>query len=237
MTPEIRAAVDELMALSKELQPTVPEGLSPEQLQAFTDEFQTKAAAKQANMNALFEKIRQAPKPRKPKLPRKPNVPPKLKTIQTLGGREFSHPYVVEKMLEVADITDKDVLYDLGSGDGRIVETAADIHRIQAGGVEISPFHVKLARERAIFRGLKSYVDYMEGDAEKVDLARATIVTLFLSPEGNLKLRPRLREQLRNGTRVVSNRYDMGDWKPDLVAQAKDHNQQMHNVYLWRIKK
>ena len=169
-----------------------------------------------------------------PRLPAKPKV---SKLVLSLGPKTMSHPYVIDKMLEIAELTKDDVLYDLGSGDGRIVERAADSHRIQAGGVEIHPGLVDVARKRAIIRWLKSYVDYVVADAETFDLSLATVVTLFLSPEGNLKLRPRLREQLRNGARVVSNTYDMGDWKPDVVAHAKDHRHDWHTVYLWHIRK
>jgi hypothetical protein len=234
MQPETKALLDQLGALVEELRPNIPADLPPDQAEALAQAYKARFEARRPEMDALMERVKESAQPRKPRRA----MPIKGQSeAQTLGGFERTHPYIAEKMLEVAELGPEDVLYDLGSGDGCIVEIAADIYRIQAGGVEIHPLWVRLARERAIVRGLKSYVDYMQADAETVDLRRATVVTLFLSPEGNLRIRQRLRDQLRDGARIISNRYDMGDWKPDLITQAKDAMEQWHNVYLWRIRK
>lgn len=236
--PDVKALMAELAEIVDGLKVPTPASTDPAELERITKAHQALLQERQGRLDAFAEKVRQLPKPPKPRMPRMPALPKVAKpAVLTLGPRTASHPYVVDKMLEIAELTKDDILYDLGSGDGRIVERAADSHRIQAGGVEINPGLVDVARKRAIVLGLKSYVDYVVADAETIPLARATVVTLFLSPEGNLKLRPRLQEQLRNGARVVSNTYDMGDWKPDVVARAKDHKQNWHTVYLWHIRK
>jgi precorrin-6B methylase 2 len=194
-------------------------------------------AAQQAKVQELQAMAKQLEefKPRVPRKPRKPRKPALHTDGGSLGPVARSHPYVVEKMLEAAELKQDDILYDIGSGDGRIVLEAADRYRIQAGGIEINPWWVRYAREWALMRGLKSYVDFLEADALTVNLSRATVVTLHLSREGNLKIALKLLKELRPGARIVSNAFDMGNWQPDHVVQGLDHRNRAHPVYVWHI--
>ncbi|MBI3014846.1 MAG: class I SAM-dependent methyltransferase [Candidatus Tectomicrobia bacterium] len=144
---------------------------------------------------------------------------------------------VVIPMLILADIRAGDVLYDLGSGDGRIVIAAAKRYGIRGVGVEIDPELVRESREKARKERVEHLVEFRLQDALTVDLSAATIVTLYLYPDANLLLRPILRKQLRAGARVVSHDFDMGDWKPDKSEKLKDNQGENHTIYLWRIKK
>jgi hypothetical protein len=133
---------------------------------------------------------------------------------------ELVAPYVpttredVERMLELAGVGPGDYLIDLGSGDGRIVITAAQ-RGAMGHGVELDRELVALAAERARAAEVQDRVTFRHEDIFATDLAPATVVTLYLMPEVNLRLRPRLLAELRPGTRVVSNSFDMGDWQPD----------------------
>lgn len=140
-------------------------------------------------------------------------------------------PYaVVEAMFDLADVHPGDVLYDLGAGDGRIPIAAAQRFGIRAVGIEINPRMVEIARANVKRAGVANLVEIRQGDALAADLREATVVTLFLFPELNLKLRPRLRSQLRPGARIVSHRFDMGDWAPDARTSVNGFP-----LYLWRI--
>jgi hypothetical protein len=205
--------------------------LTPEQIaerKAVLAQLEEANKAKLQNLEGILKRFKEIPlkKPPKPMTPH---------DGQTLGPSGQTPKYVVEKMLELADIHENDVLYDLGSGDGGIVLEAVRRYRIQAGGVEANPIWYKFGRERALFLKLKSYVDFLLADALTVDLSRATIVTLFLSAEGHLKLRPKLRKELRPGARIVAHTYDLGDWKPDKVVQAEDGRGNTYNIFSWRI--
>lgn len=125
---------------------------------------------------------------------------------------------VVERMLEVAEVGPGDVVYDLGSGDGRIVITAALRHGARGVGIDLDEKLVRLATGNAREAGVADRVRFVHGDLFEADLRPATVVTLFLLPGVNLKLRPLLLEQLRPGTRVVSNAFSMGEWEPDSVV-------------------
>lgn len=138
---------------------------------------------------------------------------------------------VVDGMLELARVHAGDVLYDLGAGDGRIAIEAARRFGIRAVGIEINPRMVELARANVQRAGVADLVDIRQGDVLNADFHEATVVTLFLFAELNLKLRPRLQAQLQPGARVVSQRFDMGDWTPD--AQATVHG---YPIYLWTIR-
>jgi ribosomal protein L11 methylase PrmA len=122
------------------------------------------------------------------------------------------------------------VVYDLGSGDGRLVITAAKKYGARGVGVEIDPQLVRLSRENARKAGVSERVRFVSQDLFKTDLGPATVVTLYLRPEVNLRLRPKLLRELRPGARVVSNTFDMGDWKPD-VARAVG----LETIYYWAI--
>ena len=122
---------------------------------------------------------------------------------------------VVDEMLKIAAVTKDDVVYDLGSGDGRIVITAAKKYGARGVGIDIDPVRVKEANENAAQAGVSDRVKFLEQDLFKTDFKDATVVTLYLLPEINLRLRPKLWSDLKPGTRVVSHAFDMGDWKPD----------------------
>ncbi|HEV3350449.1 MAG TPA: methyltransferase domain-containing protein, partial [Methylomirabilota bacterium] len=127
-----------------------------------------------------------------------------------------------------------DVVYDLGSGDGRIVIAAARDRGARGVGFEIDPDLVAQAVERARRLGLTERVTFRQDDLFKADLREATVVTLYLSPDLNLRLRPKLLEELRPGSRIVSHNFDMGDWKPTRTLQVTS-NEGTHTLYLWVV--
>jgi SAM-dependent methyltransferase len=139
---------------------------------------------------------------------------------------------VVDKMLELAKVTPKDVVYDLGCGDGRIVITAAQKYGVRAVGIDIDPQRIKEATANAKAAKVTDKVRFIEGDLFEADISEATVVTLYLLTRLNEKLKPKLLKELRPGTRVVSHAFDMGDWAPEQKAQVA-----ASNVYLWRIPK
>ncbi|WP_173932624.1 class I SAM-dependent methyltransferase [Chelativorans sp. Marseille-P2723] len=121
----------------------------------------------------------------------------------------------VDAMLKLAKVGSKDVLYDLGSGDGRIVIAAAKERNARAIGVEIDPVRIADAMEYAGWAGVEYLVDFIEEDIFTADIREATVVTLYLLESVNAQLRPRLLNELRPGTRVISHAFHMGDWKAD----------------------
>lgn len=141
-----------------------------------------------------------------------------------------SPPSVVRAMLQLAEVGPGDVVYDLGSGDGRIAIEAARGFGAHAVGVERDPALVERARTNARAAGVAERVRFVQGDIFEADIATATVVTLYLHDTVNLRLRPKLRAELASGARVVSHRYGMGDWPPDAQRQIGDRH-----VYLWRI--
>jgi hypothetical protein len=138
---------------------------------------------------------------------------------------------VVRAMLELAGVGPDDVVYDLGSGDGRIVITAAKEFGARGVGIEINPALVARAWTGAREAGVEDRVEFRADDMYGADLHPATVVTLFLHPEPNLKLRPKLRSELAPGSRVVSYIWDMDDWAPD----AEHRIDRRRRVFLWRI--
>jgi hypothetical protein len=136
----------------------------------------------------------------------------------------------VEAMLELAGVGPTDYVVDLGSGDGRIVVTAA-FRGAMGHGVELDADLVEVSLERARSAGVADAVTFLRGDIFEADLRQASVVTLYLMPEVNLRLRPRLLEQLRPGSRVVSNSFDMGDWRPDVHAPARSSG----GILLWVV--
>jgi hypothetical protein len=145
---------------------------------------------------------------------------------------------VVDMMLTMAEVTKNDVLYDLGSGDGRIVITAAKEYGAKGIGFELDDDLITEARERARKEGVSHLVEFRKQDVMTVDLSPATVVTLYLLPEANLKLRPRILSHLRVGARVVSHNYDMGNWAPLRAVEVREDEatSSPHWVYLWRIE-
>ena len=140
----------------------------------------------------------------------------------------------VRAMLELAGVTGRDVVYDLGSGDGRIVITAAREFGARGVGVEIDPKLLAESRATAGRLGLAQRVRFVEQDLFETDLGEATVVTLYLGVEVNRRLRPKLLADLRPSTRIVSHEFDMGDWTPDRVARVQDDGRE-HVLYLWVV--
>ena len=138
---------------------------------------------------------------------------------------------VVEAMLKLASVHPGDVLYDLGSGDGRIPVTAAKQYGIRAYGIDIDPQRIQEANENAKKNGVTHLVQFRREDLFKTNFKEATVVTLYLLPELNVKLRPRLLAELKPGTRVVSHQFDMGTWKPDKKVELSAGR----TIYLWTI--
>jgi SAM-dependent methyltransferase len=142
---------------------------------------------------------------------------------------------VVERMLALAAVKKSDVIYDLGSGDGRILITAAKRYGARGVGFEIDPGLVKLARENARKEGVEKLVEIRQQDFLTADLSPASVVTLYLSYEGNLVVRPQLMRQLKPGARVVSYAFDMGEWQPKIAESYRDAGGDSHQLYLWDI--
>lgn len=154
--------------------------------------------------------------------------------------REPDVPYVptpnevVTQMLEIAKVKKGDVLYDLGSGDGRIVIAAAQKYGTRGVGIDINPERVSEANANARAAKVTDLVQFRQQDLFKTDLSEATVVTLYLLPDINVKLRPQLFRQLKPGTRIVSHDFDMGEWKPERVVQVQGPTRQ-HTVYYWVV--
>jgi len=158
--------------------------------------------------------------------------------------REPDVPYVpttgqaVQAMLKLADVKKTDVVYDLGCGDGRIVVAAAKSFGAHAVGIDINPVRIAEARENAKAAGVENLVEFREGDLFEADIHEASVVTLFLLSSVNMKLRPKLLQDLKPGTRVVSNTFDMGDWKADKEATVGDQSEDAwlsRHLFLWTI--
>ncbi len=142
---------------------------------------------------------------------------------------------VVERMLAVAGVGKNDVVVDLGSGDGRLVVTAAKQFGARGIGIDIDPARVAEGRANAKQAGVESRVEFREGDALQADVSQATVVTLYLLSSSNVKLRPRLLSQLKPGARIVSHQFGMGDWAPDKVETFTDGNGTSRTLYLWTV--
>ena len=140
---------------------------------------------------------------------------------------------LVEKMLDMAEITSSDFLIDLGSGDGRTVITAAR-RGVHAIGIEYNRDLVELSKRNAIKEGLKDKVEFIEADLFAYDFSRATVITMFLLPEINLKLRPRLLE-LKPGTKILSTTFTMQNWPHDKLVKIEDKTSKWTTAYLWIV--
>ena len=139
--------------------------------------------------------------------------------------------YVVEAMLKMASVTASDVVYDLGSGDGRIPITAAQKYGARAVGIDINPQRIKEANENLAKAGVGDKVKFLNQDLFETDLSEATVITLYLLPSLNQKLMPKLK-QLKPGTRIVSHSFDMGTaWPPEKTEDVKGRV-----IYYWTIK-
>lgn len=184
---------------------------------------------------------------RSPHVPRIPSIAAKfaLFTLLTVaagaaaraGAPGLDVPYVptpqpvVERMLDMADVKKGDVLYDLGSGDGRIVITAAKRYGATGVGIDLDPERIKEARDNASKAGVEKQVKFIAGDLFKANLSDASVVTLYLLNSVNRDLRPQLWRQLKVGTRVVSHAFDMGEeWPPEKTETVEGRV-----IYYWTI--
>jgi len=145
-------------------------------------------------------------------------------------------PYVptnqetVEEMLKLAGVKPGDVVYDLGCGDGRIVITAAKKFGATGVGVDLNPQRLKEANANAEAAGVTDKVKFVEGDLFDFDFSGANVVTMYLLPSVNLKLRPKLQKELKRGSRIVSHDFDMGDWEAEKIVEVGNDT-----IYLWTI--
>jgi SAM-dependent methyltransferase len=174
-----------------------------------------------------------------------------LLSITALGaqssrpGREPDVVYVptteaaVQAMLKLAGVKKSDIVYDLGCGDGRIVIAAAKSFGARGVGIDINPVRISEAKENAKTAGVENLVRFEENDLFQADIREASVVTLFLLPDLNLKLRPKLLQELKPGTRIVSNTFDMGDWKPEKEVTVggadADDEPLSRKLYLWTV--
>jgi precorrin-6B methylase 2 len=140
---------------------------------------------------------------------------------------------LVEKMLDLAKVTPQDYLMDLGSGDGRTVITAAK-RGVQALGIEYNPNMVELSKRNATKEGVGNKAQFVQGDIFESDFSKATVITMFLMTDLNLRLRPTLLE-LKPGTRIVSNTFTMQEWNPDETVSIEDNCISWCTAYLWII--
>ena len=159
---------------------------------------------------------------------------------QQFGGAENLAPNIptpqilVDSMLTVAGVRSSDVVYDLGSGDGRIVITAAQRFGAHAVGIELVPKLCIEARKRVKDLGLEDHVQIVQGNALHTDLSSATVVTMYLLTSSNERLKPNLEKDLKPGTRVVSNDYPIHGWKESRLVVVKTGSAE-HRIYLYRI--
>jgi SAM-dependent methyltransferase len=144
-------------------------------------------------------------------------------------------PEVVDRMLQMADVKPTDVVYDLGCGDGRLVITAAKRYGARGVGVDIDPVRIAESKANAKAAGVESLVEFRVQDALTVDVSPATVVTLYLLTEGNLKLRPTLQSKLAPGSRIVSHQFGMGEWVPTRTETITDRRGTTRLLYLWTI--
>jgi ribosomal protein L11 methylase PrmA len=139
-------------------------------------------------------------------------------------------PEVVSAMLKLAGVRKDDLVYDLGCGDGRIVIAAVRQFGARGVCVELNPVRIREAQQNARRAGVADRIEFLQQDLFDTDIRKATVVTLYLLPEVNLELRPKLLRELKPGTRIVSNSFDMGDWRPQKVAQVAGSK-----LYCWVV--
>jgi len=158
---------------------------------------------------------------------------------QTQGNRSLA-PFVptpddvVDRMLALAEVTANDVVYDLGSGDGRIVIAAAQQFGARGVGIDIDPQRIAESNANAERAGVRHLVEFIEMDVMEADVSEATVVTLYLLSSSNAKLRPILTRQLPAGARIVSHAFSMGDWEADEIDRFEDERGSTRTLYLWR---
>ena len=163
-------------------------------------------------------------------------------TLSSLAAQDPSNlaPFVptpqdvVDRMLELAEVSENDVVYDLGSGDGRIVITAAERYGARGVGIDIDPQRIAESRANAERAGISHLVEFIQQDALQVDVSDATVVTLYLLSSSNIKIRPILTSQLTPGARIVSHAFSMGNWEADQIERFTDTRGNTRTLYLWK---
>jgi SAM-dependent methyltransferase len=145
-------------------------------------------------------------------------------------------PEVVDRMLEIARVKSGDVIYDLGSGDGRIIIRAAKRYGVRGVGIEIDADLVQKAKDNAFKEKVEHLVEFRAEDALKVDISPATVVTLYMLPEFNAKLRPIFDKELKSGARVVSHDFEIQGWVPDKVERIKGDFLHDHTILLFEVR-
>lgn len=160
--------------------------------------------------------------------------------LPTTEAQDLDVPYVptpdqvVERMLDVADVQPSDYVIDLGSGDGRIVIAAAK-RGANGHGIDLDPERIAEARENAKSAGVGDQIMFMEQDIFETDFSEASVITMYLLPSINKKLRPELLDKLQPGTEIVSHSFDMGEWQPDKQFTVNQNGSGTHEVYYWVI--
>jgi phospholipid N-methyltransferase len=164
-------------------------------------------------------------------------APPQTQSPAQSPAQSPDVPYVptpqavVDRMLQIANVTSNDVVYDLGSGDGRIPITAVQQFNAQrAVGIDINPERISEANQNAQQANVTDRVEFRQQDLFDTDLGNASVVTLYLLPDVNLRLRPKLLSELKPGTRIVSHAFDMGDWQPERVEEVEGST-----IYYWTV--
>lgn len=140
---------------------------------------------------------------------------------------------VVERMLQLADVTSRDLVYDLGCGDGRIIITAARKYGARGVGIDIEPYWVAESQSSAKRAGVEHLVTFRLQDAMTVDLSPATVVMLYLVHWSTSKLQPIIKRQVKPGTRIVSHSFDVDDWTPVKTEKFTDASGSVRTLYLW----
>jgi cyclopropane fatty-acyl-phospholipid synthase-like methyltransferase len=150
---------------------------------------------------------------------------------------------VIDRMLELAEVAKNDVLYDLGSGDGRIVIRAAKSYGIRAVGIEMDALLLAEARKAAQAQGVSHLVEFRAEDALKADLSAASVVTLYMLPWFNEAIKPNLKKMLKPGARIVAHDFGIEGWEPDRTVTLPEieiksgGRRHQHTLFLWRIEK
>jgi len=163
-------------------------------------------------------------------------VPPDMGGRAQLPSQPPDVPYVptpqvvVDAMLELGEVKEGDLLYDLGSGDGRIVVTAAKNLGVRGVGIDINPERIQEAEANARQAGVQHLTEFREEDLFKADFSEATVVTMYLLPSVNNRLKPRLLSELKPGTRIVSHAFDIEGWEPQRVVEVDGRT-----LYLWIV--
>jgi len=149
---------------------------------------------------------------------------------------------VIDKILELAEVKKGDVVYDLGSGDGRIVIRAAQKHGVRAVGIEMDSLLLAKARKDAKAAGVSHLVEFRAEDALKADISKATVVTLYMLPWFNEAMKPSFKKYLKPGTRIVAHDFGIEGWEPDKTEKMPEPEKKLggylhyHTIHLWRIK-